>query len=120
MNEEAKTEVEFDVDEKNIPVWLTDDGVIMGLKKEHFLNDSTKAVHAEAKKQFFLYMIEFKTYRANMFIEKAEALKAEAEDYKLKAQGINKVMTPKEKAQAKLAKLEKQLKAAQEALKAAA
>jgi len=106
-----ETAVVFTKHANGIPVWNTPEGVVMGLKKEHFINDETHDVTSEARKEFYLYMVEFKTFRSNMFYERAKSLSADAEEYKAKAAGVGKKLNPKEIAEAKVAKLMKQLEA---------
>lgn len=115
-----KQDVEVEFDEKGVAKWQDNEGnVIAGLGKEHFINgNSKKADHNHAKKQFFLYQVQVKKYRASLFQEKANALLEEAEAYETKAANVGKEPTAEEKAQAKRERLLKQLKASEEEMKA--
>ena len=95
---------EFQTNDNGIPIWMTSDGVILGLSKEDFLNDTSKAnpeVAQESRKQFYLYMAMYKGYRAEVKREQANQLEADSKSYTEKAENVGKVLSPEDKIKAK-------------------
>ena len=76
-------EVALEVNEKSIPVWVDENGVVIPqLTKAHFLNeDVTKEDRKEAEIEFTKYMIECKKINHAKAQEKADSLKEAVADY---------------------------------------
>lgn len=111
--EKEEKEINVTLDNGGVPIWKDDNGkFIPGLQREHFVNAETKAedpIHCW--KQFYLYQVEFKKARAEAFQVKTDALLEEAALYKEKAEMVGQELSPEQKAEAKLEKLEKAIAA---------
>lgn len=117
MAKNEVAEVELAVNEKNIPIWKDENGIVQGLQKSHFLNEEVKASdRKEAEVAFCEYQIAGKKERHQKTMERAQGYLDSIEEYEARIDELKngvseetKLTRQKKALEKKMALLEKKL-----------